>query len=107
MSHDRSWRAACLIRYSDQLLHFYSHSIARGVTAVGVGSGALLGPHMLHLGSRIISAIAVWFSRRLRSASVSYSRKKGTIGATDLFVERVQILGPAKHHVEGILRLHD
>jgi hypothetical protein len=43
MSHDRSWRAACLISITNPLLHFYLHFIARGVTAVGVGSGALLG----------------------------------------------------------------
>jgi hypothetical protein len=43
MSHDRSWRAACLITITIPLLHFYFTSKARGVTAVGVGSGALLG----------------------------------------------------------------
>jgi hypothetical protein len=43
MSHARSWRDACFIRFKNQLFHFDFPSIARGVTAVGVGSGALLG----------------------------------------------------------------
>jgi hypothetical protein len=43
MSHARSWRAACLITITNPLLHFDITSKARGVTAVGVGSGALLG----------------------------------------------------------------
>ena len=43
MSHAHSRRAACFIRFRTQLLQFDSHLIARGVTAVGVGSSALLG----------------------------------------------------------------
>jgi hypothetical protein len=43
MSHDGIWRAACLIRSWIQILRFEVHSVARGVTDVGVGSGALLG----------------------------------------------------------------
>jgi hypothetical protein len=43
MSHDRSRRAACLIPFRIQLFQFDFHLIARGVTAVGVGSGALFG----------------------------------------------------------------
>jgi hypothetical protein len=43
MSHDGIWRAACRIRLSIRLFHFGTHEIARGVTDVGVGSGALLG----------------------------------------------------------------
>jgi hypothetical protein len=43
MSHDRSWRAACVFTITIPCLHFGVHSIARGVTAVGVGSGALFG----------------------------------------------------------------
>ena len=42
MSHDGSWRAACLNRNWIRILHSESHSVARGVTAPGVGSGALL-----------------------------------------------------------------
>jgi len=42
MSHDGSWRAACLTRNWILILHFESPSVARGVTAPGVGSGALL-----------------------------------------------------------------
>jgi len=41
MSHNGSWRAACLIR--NWILHLKTHSFARGVTSPGVGSGALLG----------------------------------------------------------------
>jgi hypothetical protein len=43
MSHDGIWRAACLNRNLIQILHFEVPSVARGVTDVGVGSGALLG----------------------------------------------------------------
>jgi hypothetical protein len=43
MSHDGIWRAACLNRFSIPSFHFEVHSVARGVTDVGVGSGALLG----------------------------------------------------------------
>jgi hypothetical protein len=43
MSHDGIWRAACLNRNWILNLHFEVLSVARGVTDVGVGSGALLG----------------------------------------------------------------
>jgi hypothetical protein len=43
MSHDGIWRAACLNRSWIRILHFEVPSVARGVTDVGVGSGALLG----------------------------------------------------------------
>ena len=43
MSHDGIWRAACLHRSWIRVLHLEVPSAARGVTDVGVGSGALLG----------------------------------------------------------------
>jgi hypothetical protein len=43
MSHAGIWRAACLNRNWIRILHFETHEVARGVTDVGVGSGALLG----------------------------------------------------------------
>jgi len=43
MSHDRGWRAACLITIWIRIVHFETHSVARGVTAMVVGSGALFG----------------------------------------------------------------
>jgi hypothetical protein len=43
MSHDRSRRAACFIPLRNPSFLSDFHSIARGVTAVGVGSGALFG----------------------------------------------------------------
>jgi hypothetical protein len=43
MSHDGSWRAACLITIKTSPFQFGTHKVARGVTDVGVGSGALLG----------------------------------------------------------------
>ncbi len=43
MSHDRGWRAACRTTIQFLWFHFEFHSIARGVTAMVVGSGALLG----------------------------------------------------------------
>jgi hypothetical protein len=43
MSHDGIWRAACLITIKTTPFHFGTHKIARGVTDVGVGSGALFG----------------------------------------------------------------
>ncbi len=43
MSHDGSWRAACLIRFWIQSFHFEAPEEARGVTVPGVGSGALFG----------------------------------------------------------------
>jgi len=55
MSHDGSWRAACLIRNWILILHFKVPSVARGVTAPGVGSGALLGLFFVlqHFGYRL------------------------------------------------------
>ena len=43
MSHAAGWRAACLGRFSNLTFHSNPDSIARGVTAGRVGSGALLG----------------------------------------------------------------
>jgi hypothetical protein len=42
MSHDGTWRAACLIRKLIRLIYLEVPSVARGVTGPGVGSGALL-----------------------------------------------------------------
>ncbi len=43
MSHDRGWRAACLGTTWIPEFHFEIREVARGVTAMVVGSGALLG----------------------------------------------------------------
>ena len=43
MSHDRGWRAACDKTEWILDFHFGSREVARGVTAMVVGSGALLG----------------------------------------------------------------
>ena len=43
MSHDHGRRAACGITFHIPWFHFDFHSIARGVTALVVGSGDLLG----------------------------------------------------------------
>ncbi|WP_414665170.1 hypothetical protein [Horticoccus sp. 23ND18S-11] len=43
MSHDRGWRAACAVTIKIQEFHFDVREKARGVTAMVVGSGALLG----------------------------------------------------------------
>ena len=43
MSHAGSWRAACGVTIWILWFHFETTSIARGVTAMVVGSGALLG----------------------------------------------------------------
>ena len=43
MSHDGSWRAVCITRNWLRILHFEIPSAAHGVTAPGVGSGALFG----------------------------------------------------------------
>jgi len=42
MSHDRGWRAACLVTIWTPMFHSEIREIARGVTAMVVGSGALL-----------------------------------------------------------------
>jgi hypothetical protein len=42
MSHAGSWRAACGITIYFLAFHLEAHSVARGVTDPGVGSGALL-----------------------------------------------------------------
>jgi len=42
MSHDRGWRAACRNTINIPWFHFALRSIARGVTAMVVGSGDLL-----------------------------------------------------------------
>ena len=43
MSHDRGWRAACIVTILNPSFHSKKHEVARGVTAMVVGSGALLG----------------------------------------------------------------
>ena len=43
MSHDRGWRAACIVTLWIPGFHFEVRNIARGVTAMVVGSGDLLG----------------------------------------------------------------
>ena len=43
MSHDRGWRAACIVTIQILRIHSKMHEVARGVTAMVVGSGALLG----------------------------------------------------------------
>jgi len=43
MSHDRGWRAACIVTTRSPEFHFAVGEVARGVTAMVVGSGALLG----------------------------------------------------------------
>jgi len=43
MSHDRGWRAACRMTVWIPELHFEMDEVARGVTAMVVGSSALLG----------------------------------------------------------------
>src|SRR5258705_6316957 len=43
MSHDRGWRAACGMTIWSLRFHFEIREIARGVTAMVVGSGALFG----------------------------------------------------------------
>jgi len=43
MSHDRGWRAACVVTIKIPKFHFDVRKEARGVTAMVVGSGALLG----------------------------------------------------------------
>jgi len=42
MSHDRGWRAACIVPIWIREFHFGNQKVARGVTAMVVGSGALL-----------------------------------------------------------------
>jgi hypothetical protein len=75
MSHDRSWHDACVIRFSNQMFHFYSHSKARGVTAVGVGSGALFGVffsgtgNQIHTQNRLLPRMLEW--DRIRNPSPS------------------------------------
>jgi hypothetical protein len=46
MSHDHGWRAACLVTIWILRFHSMMHEVARGVTAMVVGSGALLGRFM-------------------------------------------------------------
>ncbi len=43
MSHDQGWRAACGMTMWSLRFHFEVREVARGVTAMVVGSGALLG----------------------------------------------------------------
>ena len=43
MSHDHGWRAACIVTIWIPKFHSEMDEVARGVTAMVVGSGALLG----------------------------------------------------------------
>ena len=67
MSHDGSWRAACLIRCWIPILHSKVPSVARGVTAPGVGSGALL---------------AAWFFLTTKPVPMTSGRFAGSTSAT-------------------------
>ncbi len=55
MSHDRGWRAACRTTIWVLWFQFEIHEIARGVTDMVVGSGALLG--RLELSCEIINRV--------------------------------------------------
>jgi len=58
MSHDRGRRAACGMTIWILRFHFEIREIARGVTAMVVGSGALLGLFSPHVGSELLHANA-------------------------------------------------
>src|SRR5688572_123399 len=49
MSHDGSWRAACMIQSWIRTIHFELPEVARGVTDPGVGSGTLLAHSCIHV----------------------------------------------------------
>src|SRR5258706_836187 len=74
MSHDRGWRAACRMTIWVLEFHFEIHEVARGVTAMVVGSGALLGRFLVWNGimdwesrlKRMVSFCAVKLPRMLR-----------------------------------------
>jgi hypothetical protein len=59
MSHDGIWHAACLITIRTTPFLFGTHEVARGVTDVGVGSGALLGLFRRPMSSSR-STISMW-----------------------------------------------
>ena len=52
MSHDHGRRAACRTTIWILEIHSEIHEIARGVTDMVVGSGALLGSFFIYLGAR-------------------------------------------------------
>src|SRR2546430_41526 len=51
MSHDHSRRDSCRLRLYSRWIHSIKLSLARGMTAMVVGSGALLGFHFYHANS--------------------------------------------------------
>jgi len=59
MSHDRGWRAVCFATTWIRWIHFAIPSVARGVTAMVVGSGAWFGLFLIQLvGSNSIADFA-------------------------------------------------
>ena len=67
MSHDRGWRAACIVTLLILKFHSRIHEVARGVTAMVVGSGALL---------------AAWFFVTTNPVPITSRRFAGSTSAT-------------------------
>ena len=57
MSHDHGWRAACGLTILILWFHFENPSVARGVTAMVVGSGAWFG--LFFIFGRFYPALAI------------------------------------------------
>jgi len=59
MSRDHGWRAACIVTLWIPEFHFETGEVARGVTAMVVGSCALLGVFPVHgrNSTRMMSAL--------------------------------------------------
>src|SRR5436309_2781631 len=79
MSHAHGRRASCDLRLLILWLHLIQRTLAGGVTDVGVGSGALLGPFSWRLDIR---------SRHSKNASETIKGKKSV--AQELTVSRSQ-----------------
>jgi hypothetical protein len=71
MSHDLRWRGSCSNRWNGRALRSVNPSIARGVTDVDVGPGALLGLRLHRLSSSAFIRPPLSCSQRLISDSAS------------------------------------
>src|SRR5262245_27450421 len=77
MSHDHGGHDLCNLRFQIPLLHFNFPSVARGMTDVGVGSGALFGSFSTGNLS-FVSSPRYADADESRAADRDFSRSAGT-----------------------------
>jgi hypothetical protein len=105
MSHGHSGRGACLNRLLGPTLHFGKHKIARTVTDVDVGSGALLGrlgleqfmcrESIIPNRSRVLAEVSPQDSLDFRIFNcTAIARRKHQVGVSGAHLREITVTAP-------------